>query len=227
MDTVDDVDVPADAALRDLGRRISACTACPRLVRYLVDARRRWPEYRCKPVPGWGDESPELLIVGLAPGVRGANRTGRMFTWDSSGRWLYGALHRHGFATDPESRRPNDGLRLIKVWITAAARCAPPGNKPLGPELDACRPFLAEEIIRFRKLRGFLALGRIAHDAVLKALGIRLRDHAFKHGAEHRLHDGRFLLDSYHPSRQNTQTGRLTPEMWDAVFRRSAAVVSP
>src|SRR5688572_29635745 len=124
-------DVPSRPALRALARRIDACRACPRLARYLDAARATWPDHRCKPVPGWGDEHPRLLIVGLAPGLHGAGKTGRMFTWDSSGQWLYGMLHEVGLASRPVSTGPDDGLRLRGVWITAAARCAPPQNKPL------------------------------------------------------------------------------------------------
>jgi uracil-DNA glycosylase family 4 len=211
-------DVPEGPALRALAREISACTRCPRLSAYLRDSRTRWPGHRGLPVPGWGDERPRLLIVGLAPGVHGANKTGRMFTWDSSGRWLYGALHRHGFASRPASDGPGDGLRLHGVWIGAAARCAPPLNRPTGAELRACRPYLESEYRRFDRLSAILALGRIAHEAVLAVLDLKPRMHPFGHGARHRMPDGRILVDSYHPSRQNTNTGRLTPAMWNAVF---------
>ncbi len=221
-------DVPADPGLARLASRISSCNACPRLVRYLADSRSRWPDHRCKPVPGWGDERARLLIVGLAPGVHGANKTGRMFSWDSSGIWLYGALFRHGFASRPTSTGPGDGLKLAGVWIGAAARCAPPDNKPLPAELTACRPYLAEEI---RHLAGtltvYLVLGRIAQQALLKVLGLRPRDYPFGHDVEQRLPDGRLLVNSYHPSRQNTNTGRLTPPQWDAVFRRCRRHVTP
>lgn len=206
--------------------RIASCRACPRLVRYLARAKAKWPDHRCKPVPGWGDERPRLLIVGLAPGMHGANRTGRMFTFDSSGQWVYGALHAVGLASRPVSRHPGDGLRLRGVWITAAARCAPPGNKPTPGELAQCRPYLAEEIRDFRAVRVYLALGRIAHEAFLRCLGLRMRDFPFGHAAEHALAEGRTLLDSYHPSRQNTNTGRLTKPMWRSVFRRAAALIS-
>jgi uracil-DNA glycosylase family 4 len=199
------------------------CRRCPRLVRYLDEARARWPDHRCRPVPGWGDERPRLLIVGLAPGIHGAGKTGRMFTWDSSGAWLYGALFDVRLASRPVSTGPGDGLRLPGVWITAALRCAPPQNRPLPSELENCRPYLAEELARFGDLRGILALGRIAHEAVLRVLKLRPSAFPFSHGAEHRLPDGRFLLDSYHPSRQNTNTGKLTRRMWRSIFRRAAA----
>jgi uracil-DNA glycosylase family 4 len=176
-------------------------------------------------VPGWGDERPRLLIVGLAPGMHGANRTGRMFTWDSSGAWLYGALHAVGLSSRPVSSGPGDGLRLRGVWITSAGRCAPPGNKPTPEELAACRPYLETEMSCFRDVRVLLALGRIAHESLLRILGLRRGAFPFAHAAEHRLPDGRTLLDSYHPSRQNTNTGKLTKPMWRRVFRRAAALV--
>ena len=221
-----DHDVPSDPALRRLARRITACRRCPRLVRYLADARRKWPDHRCHPVPGWGDERARLIIVGLAPGMHGANRTGRMFSFDSSGRWLYGELHRQGLSSRPVSDLPGDGLRLKRVWITGAARCAPPGNRPLPRELESCRPFLAEELQRLESVRVILALGRIAHEAVLRILALRPCDFPFGHHAEHPLPDGRILLDSYHPSRQNTQTARLTRGMWSRVFRKARSRMS-
>jgi uracil-DNA glycosylase family 4 len=216
-----DYDVPKDPALQRIARKVVSCTRCPRLVRYLADAKAKWLDHRCLPVPGWGDPRPRLVIVGLAPGVHGANKTGRMFTWDSSGAWLYGALHEVGLATRPVSRGPGDGLRIPGVYITSAARCAPPGNKPLPAELDACRPYLEAELARFGEARVLLALGRIAHEAILRILGLRRGAYVFAHGAEHRLPDGRILLDSYHPSRQNTNTGKLTRPMWRRVFRRA------
>lgn len=139
-------DKPRDPALARIARQVSTCRRCPRLARYLDQARLKFPDHRCKPVPAWGHERPRLLIVGLAPGLHGANRTGRMFTFDSSGRWLYGMLHEVGLASRPVSEGPGDGLRLDRVWITAAARCAPPGNRPLPSELAACRPYLEAEL---------------------------------------------------------------------------------
>jgi uracil-DNA glycosylase family 4 len=214
-----------DPVLADLQRRVSACRRCPRLNKYLDDAKARWPDHRCKPVPAWGDARPRLVIVGLAPGLHGANRSGRMFTFDSSGQWLYGMLHEVGLASRPVSERPGDGLKMPGVYITAAARCAPPGNKPLPAELDACRPFLAAELTHLTGAVVILALGRIAHEAILRILDLRPRDFPFGHGAEHRLPDGRILLDSYHPSRQNTNTGRLTRSMWRSVFRRAKSLL--
>lgn len=213
-------DKPRDPALARIARQVSTCRRCPRLARYLDQARLKFPDHRCKPVPAWGHERPRLLIVGLAPGLHGANRTGRMFTFDSSGRWLYGMLHEVGLASRPVSEGPGDGLRLDRVWITAAARCAPPGNRPLPSELAACRPYLEAELRHLTGAVVALALGRLAHEAVLRVCGLRLGDFPFRHGAEHRLPDGRILLDSYHPSRQNTNTGRLTRPMWRDIFVR-------
>ncbi|MBI3855941.1 MAG: uracil-DNA glycosylase [Planctomycetes bacterium] len=214
-----------DRVLSSLARRVSGCRLCPRLNKYLDAAKVRWPDHRCKPVPAWGDERPRLIIVGLAPGMHGANRSGRMFTFDSSGEWLYGMLHAVGLASRPVSERPGDGLRLRGVYITAAARCAPPGNKPLPAELEACRPYLDAELRHLTGAVVILALGRIAHEAVLRCLELRPRDFPFGHGAERRLPDGRLLLDSYHPSRQNTNTGRLTRVMWRRIFLRARTLM--
>ena len=216
----------ADPVLAAIQRRVSACRLCPRLNAYLDDARQRWPDHRCKPVPAWGDPRPRLVIVGLAPGMHGAGRTGRMFTFDSSGQWLYGMLHEVGLASRPVSEGPGDGLELRGVYITAAARCAPPGNKPLPSELQTCRPYLEAELRHLTGALVILALGRIAHEAILRILDVKPRDCPFGHGAEHRLPDGRILLDSYHPSRQNTNTGRLTRPMWRAIFRRAKTLMA-
>jgi len=220
-----DYDVPAHPRLRSLARRVVACRLCPRLAAYLRDCKARWPDHRCKPVPGFGDPEARLVIVGLAPGIHGAGRTGRVFTFDDSGRWLFGALHEVGLSSRPTSEAPGDGLELRGVYIAAAARCAPPGNRPLPIELDRCRPYLATELDHFRNAPVLLALGRIAHEAVLKVVGARPSAFPFAHGAEHRLFDGRTLLDTYHPSRQNTNTGLLTRPMWRAVFRRAKALL--
>jgi uracil-DNA glycosylase family 4 len=187
-------------------------------------------EYWGRPVPGWGDPAARLLIVGLAPAAHGANRTGRMFTGDSSGDWLYTALHRYGFASRPTATNRNDGLTLHGCYITASARCAPPDNKPLPRELERCRPFLVTELRLLARVRVVLVLGRIAHDAYLHASGwwerfVPRERPRFAHGAETRLPDGTVLLASYHPSRQNTNTGRLTRPMWHAVFRKARRMV--
>jgi uracil-DNA glycosylase family 4 len=219
-----DYDRPRDPVLARIARKVVGCRRCPRLVRYLDDCRARWPDHRCRPVPGFGDSRPRLVIVGLAPGIHGAGRSGRMFTFDSSGAWVYGMLHEVGLASRPVSERPGDGLKLPGVYITAAARCAPPGNRPLPAELTACRPYLEAELAHLTGARVVLALGRIAHDSVLRVFQARPAAYPFSHGAEHRLPDGRVLLDSYHPSRQNTNTGVLTRPMWRAVFRRARAL---
>jgi iron complex outermembrane receptor protein len=190
---------------------------------------RDW-DYWGRPVPGFGDPRARLLVVGLAPAAHGGNRTGRMFTGDSSGDWLYGALHRFGFATQPHSVSRDDGQRLDDCYITAAARCAPPGNRPTPHEIANCRPHLAAELALLRRVRVVVTLGRIGHEAYLRASGWwdrlppRDRPH-FAHGAATRLPDGVRLISSYHPSRQNTNTGRLTRAMWHAVFRRARALV--
>jgi len=220
-------DVPPHPRLRRLARRIVDCRRCPRLVTYLRDCKARWPDHWCRPVPGFGDPAARLVIVGLAPGIHGGGRTGRVFTFDDSGKWLFGALHEVGLASRPVSEGPGDGLDLPGVYICASARCAPPGNRPLPVELDNCRPYLAEELDHFQAAPVLLALGRIAHEAVLTVMGARKSAFPFAHGAEHRLFDGRTLLDSYHPSRQNTNTGLLTRTMWRSVFRRAKALLGP
>ena len=208
---------------------IVACERCPRLRAHCVAIaaakRRAYRDqiYWGRPVPGFGDPEARLLVVGLAPAAHGGNRTGRVFTGDSSGDWLYEALHRHGFASQPHSVSRDDGLALVDLWITAAARCAPPDNRPAREELDACRPWLEAELALLRRVRVVVTLGSIAHEAWLRASGWwgRLPARArprFAHGATTRLPDGTWLLASYHPSRQNTNTGRLTRAMWYAVF---------
>jgi uracil-DNA glycosylase family 4 len=187
-------------------------------------------DYWGRPVPGFGDPKARLLVVGLAPAAHGGNRTGRVFTGDSSGDWLYEALHRFGFANQPDSTARNDGLELTGCYVTAAARCAPPDNRPTTPEFERCREYLEAETRLLAGARVVLVLGRLAHERWLRAAGLwdampAARRPPFAHAAEHRLPDGRTLLCSYHPSRQNTQTGRLTRAMWHAVFRRARACV--
>jgi uracil-DNA glycosylase family 4 len=223
--------VPA-GALDRLNRRLVACRLCPRLVacRERV-AREKKREYRDwtywgKPVPGFGDSAARLLLVGLAPGAHGSNRTGRMFTGDASGDWLYETLHRFGFASQPSARAQHDGLRLTDCYITAAVRCVPPGNKPTTSELVTCRRYLERELALLPRVRVVLGLGRTGFEAWLKASGwwARLAPRGrppFAHGALHRLPDGMLLLATYHPSRQNTNTGKLTRRMWHGVFRRA------
>jgi len=214
-----------------------ACRRCPRLRAFCQEiARTRKREFRDwsywgKPVPGFGDPRARLLVVGLAPAAHGANRTGRMFTGDSSGRWLYAALHACGFANQARAVSRDDGLRLRDCYVSAAARCAPPDNKPTREELEHCRPYLAAEIKLLTRVRAVVVLGRIAHDSWLRAAGwwTALPPHdrpRFAHAATTRLPDGTILIASYHPSRQNTNTGRLTRAMWLRVFRRAQGVVS-
>jgi uracil-DNA glycosylase family 4 len=181
-------------------------------------------------VPGFGDPEARLLIVGLAPGAHGSNRTGRVFTGDASGVWLYEALHRYGWASQPSAWSRDDGLTLTDCYITAAARCAPPENRPTGEELDRCRPYLQEELRLLTKVRVVLALGRIGWESWLRAAGwwawLTPRGRPdFGHGAEAVLPDGTVLVASFHPSRQNTNTGRLTRLMWNGVFERIRTLV--
>lgn len=194
------------------------CSRCPRLVALRERVRAEYPHYHAAPVPAFGDVDAALLIVGLAPGMHGANASGRPFTGDYAGELLYRTLHRHGFASKPVSEAADDGLRLQDCRISNAVKCLPPDNKPIGAEINNCNSFLAAELAAPRLL---LALGGIAHRAVVKALGLRPAHWRFGHAAEHRLPDGRVLLDSYHCSRYNTQTKRLTPAMFDQVFRRA------
>jgi uracil-DNA glycosylase family 4 len=218
--------------LEALGRRISACRRCPRLVewreRVAVEKRAAYRDdvYWARPVPAFGDPAATVLIVGLAPAAHGANRTGRMFTGDSSGDWLYEALHRSGFASQPESISRDDGMQLNDCYIAAAVRCAPPANKPAPDEYEACRPYLEAEIRALSRVRVVITLGRIAHDAYLKAAGwwprMKPRERpAFGHGAITALPEGVTLVSSYHPSRQNTNTGTLTRKMWHGVFDKA------
>ena len=194
-----------------------SCRACPRLATFLDEVNERYPDYYCRPVPPFGDEQARFLIVGLAPGMHGANRTGRPFTGDHAGILLYEMLHRFGFSTRPESAAADDDLRLQDARITNAVKCLPPGNKPVGAEINTCNTFLAKELRSLPAASVVMALGGIAHRAIIKALGLRQADYKFAHAAVHDLGPLR-LLDSYHCSRYNTNTGRLTREMFEAVF---------
>jgi uracil-DNA glycosylase family 4 len=194
------------------------CRACPRLANFLDEVRARHPDYHARPVPPFGDTKPGLLIVGLAPGMHGANRSGRPFTGDYAGTLLYQTLHQFGYASAPESVSVDDGLQLISCRITNAVKCLPPANKPEPAEIRECNRFLAAELADLPEQASILALGQIAHQAVLRALNLRLKDYPFGHASDHRLPDGRRLVSSYHCSRYNTQTRRLTPEMFAAVF---------
>lgn len=209
-----------------LSGEIVQCRKCPRLVSWREQvasekraAFRDW-EYWGRPLPGFGDPRAELVVVGLAPAAHGGNRTGRVFTGDRAGDWLYRALYRAGYANQPNSDQRDDGLRLKGAYVTAAVRCAPPGNKPATEERDACLPYLERELALLRDARVIVPLGGFAYQAVSRLTGLRPRPR-FGHGVEARLSDGRIVLCSYHPSQQNTFTGRLTEEMLDAVFRRA------
>ena len=194
------------------------CDNCPRLAAFREEHRAAEPEWHNAPVPSFGGLDARLLIVGLAPGLRGANRTGRPFTGDFAGDLLYATLGDFGFARGSYDATPGDGLSLHDCRITNAVRCVPPQNKPIAAEIAACRGFLEAEIAAMSRLRAILALGQVAHGAVLKTLGVRAGACRFAHGAVHRLDDGRRLFDSYHCSRLNTNTGRLTPAMFADVF---------
>ena len=217
------------AVLRD---DIVSCRACPRLVAWreqvATDKRAAFRDepYWGRPVPGFGDPRARVLVVGLAPAAHGANRTGRMFTGDRSGEWLYRALHRAGYANQPESSGLDDGLVLDGAYITAPVRCAPPGNQPTPAERDRCRPFLDRELALLSEVRVLVALGEFGYRAAAAAVGLRPRPR-FGHGVEAPLGDGRTIVCSYHVSQQNTFTGRLTEDMLDAVFARARALSEP
>jgi uracil-DNA glycosylase family 4 len=195
------------------------CPLCPRLAEFRAEARAREPGWHNAPVASFGDAAARLLIVGLAPGMQGANRTGRPFTGDYAGDLLYATLLDYGFAKGVYQARPDDGLKLVDCRISNAVRCVPPQNKPLPAEINTCRPFLATTIATMPNLRAIILLGRIAHDSTLKALGLRAAAAPFAHGAVHKT-DGFKLYDSYHCSRYNTNTGVLTPKMFRDVFAK-------
>ncbi len=226
-----------------LNGEVIACTRCPRLVAYREQVARekrrayRDHEYWGKPVPGFGDPKARVLVMGLAPGAHGSNRTGRPFTGDASGNFMYPVLYETGFASQPNATDRNDGLMLKNLYITAAVRCAPPDNKPTTQELAECSQFLDRELTGLEKVKVVVALGKIGFDAYVSYLKRRMsslnldaslwsrelfRSFIFKHGASYRLPDGKVLLASYHPSNQNTQTGKLTREMFVAIFKDAA-----
>lgn len=225
-------------SIDEIQARVVRCERCPRLRAYATQIARdrkrahRDCEYWGKPVPSFGDRGARLMIVGLAPGAHGSNRTGRPFTGDASGAFLYPALHRAGFATRPDAVNRNDGLKLRDALITAAVRCAPPQNKPTPQELRNCLPYLLEEFDALPRLRAMIALGAVAFGTILKLLrerGFDFEPTAFGHGAELSASGGRRIVTviaSYHPSRQNTNTGKLTAPMFDAIFARAREVLA-
>ena len=197
------------------------CQLCPRLVTYREEVRAKQPDWFNGAVKSFGPEDAELLIIGLAPGVSGANQTGRPFTGDWAGDLLYATLNKFGFSRGTYDQRPDDGLELIGAMVTNAVRCVPPQNKPIGAEINQCRQFLLARIAALPKLKAMICLGKISHDSTMRALGLRLKDYPFGHGTKYDIeYDGRSLslLSSYHCSRYNTNTGRLTPEMFEDVF---------
>jgi uracil-DNA glycosylase family 4 len=219
---------PAPADLRALEAEIISCRACPRLVAWReqvgLDKRAafRHETYWARPLPGFGDPRAQVVVVGLAPAAHGGNRTGRVFTGDRSADWLYAALHRAGYANQAESTAVDDGLVLTDAWVTAAVRCAPPDNKPTPTERDRCRPYLQRELELLAARRVVVALGQFAYDVVCRLSGVRPRPR-FGHGVE--VDTGALtIIGSYHPSQQNTFTGRLTEAMLDGVFARARAL---
>lgn len=227
--------MPSSLAL--LNQEIVSCTLCPRLVAYREQVGRekrrayRDHEYWARPVPGFGDPQARVLILGLAPGAHGSNRTGRPFTGDASGKFMYPILYKVGFASQPNAEHRDDGLKLIDCYITAAIRCAPPDNKPLLSELMNCAPFLDRELALLRNLKVVVALGKIGFDAYLSYLKrqgmVRSRTQfAFAHAAQYAMPNGVVLLASYHPSNQNTATGKLTAKMFEDVFREARKIVT-
>jgi uracil-DNA glycosylase family 4 len=198
-----------------------SCRHCPRLAAFLDEVRAEHPTYYCKPVAPFGDPKARLLILGLAPGKHGANRSGRPFTGDHAGILLYATLFKFGLATRPVSVAADDGLELTDARITNAVKCLPPDNKPLPVEIKTCNDYLRKELARSPQVRAILALGGIAHEAVLRAYGLPTKHFKFAHGAEHVFEDGRILVDSYHCSRYNTQTRRLTTAMFEAVVEKA------
>lgn len=199
------------------------CRICPRLSAFRDENRQAHPDWFNGAVPAWGDSNPKLIIVGLAPGLKGANRTGRPFTGDYAGDLLYQTLARAGLSTGTYAARPDDGLELHEVSIVNAVRCVPPQNKPIGAEIAACRPFLLANLAAHASANTFLALGRIAHDSLLTTLGCKRSAYPFGHAARHALPEGQVLYDSFHCSRYNTNTGRLTTEMFEDVVFKAVA----
>jgi len=208
-------------ALFDVG-----CRSCSRLSRFLKETHNRYPDYHSRPVPAFGVNKPNLLVVGLAPGLHGANASGRPFTGDHAGIILYEMLFKHGFSNKPISSNLNDGLKLKNCRITNAVKCVPPENKPTGDEINTCNRYLVEELKAINKNAVILCLGLISHKAVIKALALKQSDYPFKHGMTHNLDDGRQIVDSYHCSRYNTNTKRLTEDMFRDIFIQVKTLLS-
>jgi len=212
--------------LEKLNQEIIACRLCPRLVEWREEVARvkrrayQDQEYWGKPVPGFGDPKARVLVVGLAPGAHGSNRTGRQFTGDASGGFLFPALYRAGFANQAETESRSDGLILKDMYITASGRCAPPQNKPKSEELNNCQPYLEREL-EILKPKVIVCLGRIAFERILRIYSVRTSGFKFGHGATYQLDNGTWLLSSYHPSQQNTLTGKLTVEMFDDIWKKA------
>lgn len=219
----------APLALERINAEVVECRKCPRLVAWREEVARSkraayaGEDYWGRPVPSFGDPGATLHVVGLAPAAHGGNRTGRIFTGDRSGDWVFAALHRAGYANQPTSTHAGDGLVLCGAYVSAAVRCAPPANKPKPLERDSCLPYLAREMAVLSSVRAVVVLGQFAYDAVARLVGLRPRPR-FGHGAEVALNDGRTILCSYHPSQQNTFTGTLTQDMFDAVFTRARQI---
>jgi uracil-DNA glycosylase family 4 len=207
---------PARSAIYDPN-----CTRCPRLAEFIAETHQRYPGYFARPVPSFGDAAPRILIVGLAPGMHGANRTGRPFTGDYAGLLLYETLYELGLSTGSESVSATDGLQLRNARISNAVKCVPPENKPLPEEIRRCNAYLQLELQELAGIRVILALGRVAHEAVLMAAGLKRAQFPFAHAQEHQIGPGKYLIDSYHCSRYNTQTRRLTAEMFKKVVARA------
>jgi uracil-DNA glycosylase len=230
------VNIPGAEGLEKLKEEIIVCVRCPRLVQHREEIAERRPprfgdwSYWARPLPGFGEAQARLLVVGLAPAAHGGNRTGRMFTGDRSGDWLFRTLHHFGFANQPMSDHREDGLALKDAYLTATVRCAPPQNKPLPSEIRNCRPYLLRELHLLDSMRVMVALGRIAFEGALQAyqevfqLSISAKP-AFGHGRTYSLPGGHVFIASYHPSQQNTQTGRLTQKMFDEVFAGARAIL--
>jgi uracil-DNA glycosylase family 4 len=223
-----DLPMKLNRELEKLQSVVVRCQKCPRLVVYLQEVSHRKPrryrdwDYWSSPLPSFGDPNARILIVGLAPAANGGNRTGRMFTGDRSGEWLFGALYQFGFANQPNSIRRDDGFALKDCYITATIRCAPPGNKPLPEEIENCRPYFLEELDLLKNIKVIIPLGQIALTQTLKCLrldGIEIPPLAFGHGKVYPLPNGKTVITTYHPSQQNTQTGKLTRPMFHRIFK--------